>query len=290
MQFMHISTNNNFNLTKDTFVKPQLHKNGAYSQHSFNIDGALYLSKVNNTESSLWLKYIETELKNNEYTDINYYNKMLNGKKYYFNVDFNKDKIYLIDSVDKLTKLFINYGNFQQYISDLSYSTKEQNTLINILKNNDVLDNFIFNLDNNYKYILNNKHITSVMKSRNVRNMPFITIKNKQVVIPKKGITFTFLVDLLRTKNYYNKIINKLKEQKISIITTLVSLDFKKLAFDGYNGLYYSTNLINKEIELILPKFISYCSKEDLYTIEKQIKSYIHWLGSDTLIIWNWIW
>jgi hypothetical protein len=88
---------------------------------------------------------------------------------------------------------------------------------------------------------------------------------------------------------------------------------------DGYNGLYYSTNIVkfandeqlakiydedtspNHELrhwqKLLqqpdigdMPNFIPFCSKEDMDDSKKTIEQYIQWIGSDTLILWKWIW
>ena len=77
---------------------------------------------------------------------------------------------------------------------------------------------------------------------------------------------------------------------------------------DGYNGIYYSDKLIkiNPDLHLITKDDISWKRKyvvpinigefpdvvrdisiKHKLEIQKELEDYIHWLGSDTLIVWG---
>lgn len=315
---MHVSIEPNFILNKDTFKVPYI-SNHSYGEHNFNLGNALYLARVyekDGNETSMWLerydyfyKYIKDFEPNHKY---------LNGNKFYFDVDFNKDKIYVIDTIDDYINFIVKYSYYSQQLDNY---IDDEDKILNIMRKKDVLDKFIFNLDNNNKKRMNSNNVTQAIKNRNLRNLPFIKIKNNSVIIPKKGITFEFLVDVLRTKEYYTNYIGNTSYKDIS--TTIHSIKYSKLVKEGYNGVYYTSNLvkfkshedIKKSLEyyeannlifdkdydkfkliyekpdlLKLPNFIPLCSEEDRLHIIKDFEYYIQWLCTDTLILWKWLW
>ena len=84
-------------------------------------------------------------------------------------------------------------------------------------------------------------------------------------------------------------------------------IDFPLMVADGYNGLYYSRNLVRQNTEPFddtikhgyncvakidigeMPDLLGDTSAEDLLVMKQEIEDYIRWLGSDTLILWEWI-
>ena len=154
--------------------------------------------------------------------------------------------------------------------------------------------------------------VIRITENRNIRNMPYVKIFYNHVVIPKKGINFEFMIDLYRTKTYYDNLIGDPSDLNGKVNTRLIGIDFPKMVRDGYNGLYYSTELFTQYDNIfdIPDENVTYCwdsnfiqrpnigefpdchpffSKEDKDDIKRSIEGYIQWLGSDTMIIWNWI-
>jgi hypothetical protein len=318
MKFIHVSTEPNFILNKDTFKVPYL-SNHSYGWHNFNLDNALYLASVykkDNEDTCMWLErndYFYKYVK--DYKSIRDY---ANGTKFYFDVEFEKDKIYVIDTIDDLIKFIVNYSYFGQ---QLDKPIDDEDKMLDIMRKKFVIDNFIFNLSKDDQKRINGSNIPAAIKSRDLRNLPLVEIKKNQVVIPKKGIGFEFLVDVLRTKEYYTNYIGNTSYENIS--TTIHSIKYSKLVKEGYNGVYYTSNLVKfktheeiinsleyyeknnlvfdkdyDQFELVyqkpdlskLPNFIPLCSEEDRLNIIKDFEEYIQWLCTDTLMLWKWIW
>lgn len=325
VRFCHISPDNVV-ITKETFKKPNL--NASFCQtHSFNMDGAFYLSKVDddNPESSMWMRHrkilhshTDFYIKQNEGKPDGW----LTGTKTFLDLEFEQHKIYVVDTPDDLKQLFLKYGNYRQFVKwafeDETEETHKLNELrFEKLKALRILNQFIDSLDPEYLAQLRNPEPKTAAKfakliaSRNIRNMPLVGIKNQQVIIPKKGMTCEFLVDLLRTQQKWEALVADPSDLRIS--TVVDSLDFRKIANDGYNGIYYSTNLVkfseiaNEDMTgkplkkyvdwciLVakpdigdLPDFMEFLSEDDKKEIKDEIEFYIQWMASDTLMLWEW--
>ena len=52
-------------------------------------------------------------------------------------------------------------------------------------------------------------------------------------------------------------------------------IDYARMADEGYNGIYYSKKLMADRKKLCRPG-------------DGELRSYLEWLGSDTLAVWNW--
>ena len=135
--------------------------------------------------------------------------------------------------------------------------------------------------------------------------MPLIKLRNNSVIIPKKGITFEFLIDVARTIEHNDSIVGDFYE--LTTWTTIRGIDFKKMVKDGYNGVYYGRGLFKPNTEPFdekephmyrylakpdigeFPDIIGDTTGEDLKEMKASIEYYIKWLGSDSLMIWNWI-
>lgn len=339
VRFLHVSSDNAV-ITKETFNAPELCS--GFEQHSYNIDGALYLSKVDddNPESSMWLRLRQLIANHTDYNkpeesgeteesgdesasadDSEKTDYWLSGTKNYLDFDFEQHKIYVVDSPDDLKQLFIKYGDFDQkplwkrWYTQKEYAKDELR--FQKMKDLPLLIKFIDNLDNATRSQLLTPNPATAAKfekliaSRNTRNMPFVQIKNEQVVIPKKGITCEFLVDLMRTKQKWEMMITDSPE--LEIHTTLRSIDFPKMAEAGYNGIYYTTNLVKfnsladedtngkprkKYVDCAsfvvkpdigeIPDFMPFCDDEDKQKMKAAIEYYIQWLAVDTLMLWRW--
>jgi hypothetical protein len=300
-------------------------------QHDFNMDSALYLSKATDSGDSMWLNYRriiqnnpspprkiqDRKTKNITYNiekDVDNSDVWLSGHKHFFDVDFNKHRIYVISNVKELLDFYVNYGVFKQRIK-WTNNSQDKNDLMRLKYYNKymIIKNFIDNLDLKYKIVMNeHKKVVHITNIRNIRNMPFIKIVKNHIVIPKKGITFEFLIDVYRTMDYYNNIIGDSSDLSDKVITNLISIDFPKMVREGYNGLYYSTelfiqyetifdipndnitsdwnsNFIQKPKIGEFPDCLYFFSKDDKNSIKNSIEEYIQWLGADTMIVWKWI-
>jgi hypothetical protein len=329
MKFLHVSKDTTMDRNK--FIVPPIHKKGGLFQHDFNMDSALYLSKATDTGDSMWLNYRRILQNNpspprrirdrktkkisyNIEKDINDSDKWLSGHKHYFDVDFEKHHIYVISNVEQLRDFYVNYGVFKQRIK-WTNDNQEKNDKIRLKYSikNKIIDNFIDNLDCKYKIMMNdNNKVSNVTNIRNIRNMPFVKISKNSVVIPKKGISFEFLIDVYRTKAYFDNIIGDPSDLNDKVITNLIAIDFPKMVRNGYNGLYYSTELFTqydtifdipdntiskhwysdfiKRIDIgEFPECRPFFSSKDRKYVKDSIEEYIQWLGSDTMIVWKWI-
>lgn len=333
---MHVSKDHNRVFKRKKFHEPAIHKSGGLYQHDFNMDGALYLSKVDDDDekSSMWLrfrklleKYPQPPYKRyNRKTktteeisdpDADKPDPWLNGKIHYFDVDFNAHHIYVVDTPEDLKNLFIKYGYFHQRVKYRPGTHEINEIRFKYMRKLLILNEFLDKLGESDKNRMKDTKIDIVKTNRNTRNMPLVQIRKKAIVVPKKGITFEFLVDLVRTKESFEKIIGDPSD--LEIWTYLRAINFPLMVKDGYNGLYYSTNIVkfanDEQLAKIydedtdpknelrhwqkllqqpdigeMPNFLPFCSKEDMDDSKKTIEQYIQWIGSDTLILWKWIW
>lgn len=326
-RFLHVSPKGE-TITKDNFKRPKTIK-PAHETSTFNARGALYLSKVDddNPESSMWLRYRTMRMENE---------KLINSHgaddspdcwlspdavKTVIDIDFHAQKIYVVDTPDDLKTLFLKYGIFEQKAvwepgtdGDIYH---RDNLRVQRMQELPIIIEFLDTKIHDPKHIealSNPDKLAKLIETRTIRNMPLVKIKAGQVVIPKKGITTEFLVDLIRTRISFEKLIDD--PQDLQVATSIKTLDYNRMLADGYNGLYYSTNLVrfndkvHDGIELdrkSRPRFVNwqgYIARPDIGDIpdfmpfltdqykgyiKDEIEDYIDWLGSDTLILWNWV-
>lgn len=330
MRFLHISKDDDV-LSKDSFCKPRINRRGGWSNHDFNLDGGFYMSQAHEDGSSDWLnfckwsavprpfvsktdsngKFVQIPNTEDEYNDSE--SAWVTSKNHFIaDVDFEKHKIYVIDTPEQLKDFFIRYAVFVQtplsHLPDDPWYSKIPNIEIRykLYKMNQVLIEFISNLSPASRALLDNVSVVNHVKNiRNLRNMPLIKLRSNMVSIPKKGIALEFLIDVIRTIEHNDKIVGDTSD--IYTRTHIRGIDFPKLVKEGYNGIYYSRNLIKINTEPYDPKvyhFYNYVAKvdigefpdvlgdttiEDTRQMKYDIENYIRWLGSDTLILWNWI-
>ncbi len=326
LRFLHVSTDG-VTITKDNFKLPKSIKPSHYTS-SFNAHGALYLSKVDdvNPESSMWLRYRQLKMETEQLVkwsgdDDAKHDQWLapNAVKTVVDIDFEEQQIYVVDSPDDLKTLFIKYGIYEQKAKwrgdDETY--RRDNLRLQKIRELAIITEFLeTNIleDRHRQFLANPDKLAKLIDTRTSRNMPFVKIKDRQVVIPKKGINTEFLVDLIRTRISYEKLIDDPSD--LQITTTLKTLDFNRMLADGYNGIYYSTNIVrfnekvHDGVELdrkSRPRFVNwqgyiakpdigkihdfmhFLTEKDKTDIKDEIEDYITWLGSDTLILWNWV-
>jgi hypothetical protein len=309
MMFLHVSTENTI-ISKDNFVRPKLDTVGTF-KHSFCLDNGFHLSKSYSNGESMWLDYCKFQIRPRPPSSIRKKGKIIGHcdfnpeeqpwlkpdiNKQYFDVDFDKHKIYVMSSATDLIDFFSNYGFYRRSIRDY----KENLRYIHYLKNLIIID-FLKTVDNMFQYFMKNQENINHLKNiRNKRNMSLVKIIDDKVIIPKKGITPTFLVDVLRTQDYFEKIIGNSEDFLDKVETYLAYIDYPKIKKAGYNGIYFSEELfeVNDDIkkEFIkkpnigtFPNIFSNFRECDRLKTKDAIEDYIVWLGSDTLVLWDWI-
>jgi hypothetical protein len=149
--------------------------------------------------------------------------------------------------------------------------------------------------------------VNSVKNNRNLRNLSLVKVHDDKIIIDKKKPHFEFLIDIVRTIEYNDKIVGDSSD--IAYKTVLDMIDYTKLLNDGYNGLYYSDKLIKvnskmdeedltseidskyvDKIDIVdFPDVLGDTSIEDRIEMKANIEESIQWLGSDTLLVWKWI-
>jgi len=342
MRFLHVSQKHDIEINKDTFKEPRIHNKGSMDQHTFNIDKALYLSKADENDSSMWIevckllkrnKMVHLSLKDSvkdslqkdslqkdslkdslsdslqkdlEEQSYDEYDCWINGKKFFFDVDFEKHKILFIDTIDDLRNFCVKYLALDQrvkYNKDEVIYKRDEDRFEKLLMLR-ILNAFIESLKESDKQLMTLAQDHPVKTNRSIRNMPYVKVLDK-VVVPKKGITFEFLVDVVRTKEFFEKIIGDPSDLEIKTESDYIK--YREIADDGWNGIYYSTNLIkfveNTDIghtrywgDLIqnidigyFPDVIPHIVEKDSKQIKDDVGHYLQWLRSDTLIILKWI-
>jgi hypothetical protein len=173
---------------------------------------------------------------------------------------------------------------------------------------NKIFINYLDHLSSADKAMLDNIAIVnSVKNNRNLRNLSLVKVNDDKIIVDKRKTHFEFLIDIIRTIEYNDKIVGDSSD--ISHRTVLDMVDYTKLLSDGYNGLYYSDKLVRvnpkiaeedlnyemdyKYVDKIdigdFPDILGDTSIEDRIEMKNNIEDFIRWLGCDTLLVWKWI-
>ena len=342
--FMHVSTKTT-KLKIKKIHKPILHLKGDFYRIDFILSKSLFMSELMPNGSSDWLEWrknlCENKLKqlSNEEDDncsVKCYNEIENrrddqehylnddswlssDKKYYFDINFDKHKIFIVDNANDFIRLFIDYGYYKfniKYVSNVDQS-KDKLALKNLINYN-TINNFYNNLEEDIKVSLLSEKINQLVESRNKRNMSLLKTYKNKIIIPDKGFTNIFLADLIRTKNYYDNLVGDVNELHNKIRIGISTFNFYKMNSDGYKGIYYTKNVIKRNTTecFINNKCSRYCQRainfdigdfpEDIRApiifqkmglsitedFKKDIKEEISWLtgwlGSEQMMLWDW--
>ncbi len=261
--------------------------------HDFNLPGGFYLAKADENGDSMWFKARQHMKETGVKLDCDE-DPWLTGTRQYFDVDFEKHRIYLVDSVEDLVTFFARYGTFTQKLKvmynvcdyqkykKLAAADRMRIKKYKLLR---VLNDFLDNLED--ASILTSSKFEIIKEQRNQRNMPLVNFQRGHLV-PHKP-TLQYLVDVVRTKEAFERIVGNLDPSLIQ--TSLESINYPLLRQDGYNGVYYSTNII-KIADVDIPYFpdvLGDTSEKDLKFFRNQIAYYMKWLLTDTLILWKWV-
>jgi len=203
-------------------------------------------------------------------------------------------------------KRTIDYND--EIISNLTLYNSTYKNRYKLHMMNKILIDYLEHLSPADRAMLDNIAIVnSVKNNRNLRNLSLVKVHDDKIIIDKKKPHFEFLIDIVRTIEYNDKIVGDSSD--IAYKTVLDMIDYTKLLNDGYNGLYYSDKLIKvnskmdeedltseidiKYVDKIdigdFPDVLGDTSIEDRIEMKANIEESIQWLGSDTLLVWKWI-
>ena len=75
----------------------------------------------------------------------------MDKNKYFYDVDFEKHKIYVIDSVEDIRSFFMKYGNFSQSVSlhrhfGHEHMGENSEVYLKYLRKMELIENFLENL------------------------------------------------------------------------------------------------------------------------------------------------
>ena len=314
--FLSVLTEQDLKPIKDSFTNP--FKNKYIKNYStmggFNLDGAYYFSKAIG-ESSMWMDYRRWLRDNKPYSERDkdrpkQEDMWLESKDYYYaDIDLEAKGIYVINTPSELRDFFVKYVMIHQEAID-SYDifsrSPESKKRYDLHKINKILIDYLIHLSPADRALLDNITTVNTIKNhRNRRNMSLVKVSKGKIIIDKRKTHFGFLIDLVRTIEYNDKIIGD--PSTICTRTRIGTIDYNKLHNDGYNGLYYSDNLVKvnskmaeedfssdflyKYVDKIdidnFPDIIGDSSVKDLIEIKREIENFVRWLGSDTLLIWD---
>jgi hypothetical protein len=368
IRFLHVSTHST-KLSKKKFRKPTLDLMGG-NNYSFLLDGSLFLSKAHTDGTSEWIRYrqylskcqkeIKEEQKDikeekeeikeeqekikEEKEEIDRINNhfisdpwLKSTNRYYWDVDFSKHKIYIVDNPRDFINLIIDYGYFKFCINysgfwqilkkaenkyyNYKYNNKKDEFKLSYLSARNAINKFYVDLDVEYDWLISTTEVQKMIHTRNQRNLPLLEVYKHKVVVPKSGITKEFLADLIRSKNYYDNIIGNIDELQKKMLIGPNTFNFYKMNKDGYKGIYFTDNLIKVNTNLCelneeknisckcrygigpkeedvpevtrVPKIIEQfglkMTPELKDTINDVIIGMPKWLGSEQLMVWDWV-
>lgn len=330
MKFLHISENPEFVLSKETFISPDFTDSydSFYRFERHHKKNMLCLAKSSDDGSSAWSRYIERLASKKRGESYKNY-------KHYIDCDIVSSNIYIVDNVNDLYNLYTTYGiykkkedfvlpeeyigkediydyfivnnieNFKELEKSISESDETLKTLNSKLS---IYKNFIDNADKNIKNII--KTINDNPKPKNIPLFESPVICDGKVVIPPKGINRRTVELIIREISRIQETLDNFDENLALDIKKLNSsvfdtLDYIKMKEDGYNGIYYTSNIAKEkevktytntmlefnetQLKVLSSLYYSDDGEDKHYTMEKYLSHFVNWLESDTLMIWNWI-
>ncbi len=276
-RFLHISSAGCV-ITYDTF-RPDIDLKTGY-RNSYIPDKSLFLSVVNLDGKSNWQRYCESESKlMDEWTHPNVVYS-------FFDIDLERQNIYVIDSEKELYEFFSSYGVpvKKPFDEHLIQRYKKDCELANDCKLKiSMIRDFFENMnDDDKSYIQQHQneidtkvfHISEHTKFR--ENI----IIDGRIIVGAKGISVNFASKLYSYQSYListrDSAIDRQNEyiKKYDLFVKSPeyrTVDYKKVRDAGYNGVYFTQNLyVNRHLYV------------NVYLV-----SFLSWLCCDTLIIWS---
>ena len=287
MQFLHINTKSEKKLSRETWIEPTL-ADLDEDRHYFHTKNLLFLSKVDWDGFSNWERYNIKEELEYQKEDPSYVNPWRKSTdRYFFTIDLKAKHILVIDTVKDVRNLFMKYGIVEMVVDHRMLQDIEEDKKF-VLERLEQYLKYLDELPSDKKeWLKDTDAVLAVIAARNTKKAPM----NRPVAMYRK-MTHDHIADVLRSvRNCYASLSRLDKRYRTCRYKYMKTLDYAKMRADGYNGLYYTQNLVENANSLKIPKMWSLYkgyTNGGLCTIEKSIKDYVEWLQSDTLIVWNW--
>jgi hypothetical protein len=313
MRFLHVSSNPHLELTRETFITSDLEDvEGSHDWYNFTLyrQNFLSLSKADEYGNSSWYNRITTRYNDRLENGRDIGENPASFKKIYFDIDLEASRIFTVNNATDLFNLFTTYGIYKKSTDacdsefarglrdDVSRNneiiTRNNELLVSLNSTLRILENFINTRIKSEKIEkLKDGSVESETAKSNSRNME-VNMDNVGIIIPRSGMTLTFISAVLNEKKTICEEIEELrsentKRQKYNNTSHFYTLDYSKMKRDGYNVIYYSQSLFDsvdfspEQLEVLQ----NYHNGDS--TMEYFLTEFVDWLNFDTLLLWNWI-
>lgn len=287
MQFLHINSEPEKKLSRETWIDPTFTELDE-DRHIFHAKNLLFLSVINTDGVSNWERYsteIELEIQKDDPSYINSWRQ--SADRYIFTIDLKAKNILVIDTAKDVRDLFMKYAVVETIVDHKMLQNIEQDKKFTLGR----LEEYLKYLDDlpidKKEWLKDTDAVLAGIAERTAKKAPM----NRPVAMYRK-MTYEHIADVLRSvRNCYASLSRLDKQCRTCRYKYIKTLDYAKMRTDGYNGIYYTQNLVENADELKIPKLLSLYkgyTNGDSCTIEESIKDYIKWLQSDTLIVWTW--
>lgn len=286
MQFLHINSKSEKKLSRETWIEPTFTELDE-DRHGFHTKNLLFLSAVDWDSFSHWERFnykLELEVQKDSPS---YVSPWRSKDRYFYTVDLKAKNILVIDTAKDVRNLFLKYAIVETGI-DKQMMRDVEDTKKAVLQ---TLKEYLAYLDalpsDKQEWLNDTDAVLATIAERNVKKSPM----NRPVAMYRKK-TYENIADVLRSmRNCYTTLSRLDKRLRSCHYRYIKTLDYGKMRTNGYNGIYYTQNLVEKAKTLKISKvWALHRGYTNGYscTMEKDIEEYIQWLQSDTLIVWNW--
>jgi hypothetical protein len=251
------------------FITPSLE--GSSNYHGYSPpNGCLYLSELNPDGRTDWLDHCKSQI-----TSSNPFDSWENGSFHIF--DISMSKILVINTPHDMMNLFDKYPTI---IDNQEYSFKQfihTNQLL-IQEKISIYLEVLSRIPKEKLDIVKNQpeKIIELIQSPKYKRVHII-FNNDKITVPKQGYTLNFIASMLiDLKKLYDKLSDK--QMIINSYSKYRGINWLKVKENGFSGIYYSKTLIQRCVNS-RSKFGP--------LLDRDLKTYLKWLSSDTLIVWN---
>lgn len=291
MRFLHYSSDNKV-LTRDTFIRPNPESlNDASKCSSFNpCSGVLFLSMENDDGNSDWYNYcLEKNLDN-----------WINKTKSVFEIQLQNPKILVLNDFSDLKMFIENYIEYDKKSRTCITPEKLQESIDYYNNKISMCDDFFESMSEDNKEFLDTPELlNSTISKLEKRHYQLPRIINGDFDNKRKKNTKEFIANIYRLKKKLEN--DKKKEEELLDNYYKIEpskIDYIKISKE-YDGIYYSKELTRKgkyiyetydddiDIETISENIYARFNVKNDRGVEKEIISYLDWLESDTMMIWN---
>jgi hypothetical protein len=304
-KFIHYSTHNK-SINKNNFIKPDFNIPDRYRSTLNPPLHTLYLSIENKEGTSNW--YERCKKVNDEI--------FLSGTKTTLSIDLNKHNIYVFKNTNDLKIFFEKYGIFQKKPLEKFREDNEKKIMNDII----ILLYYLDNISKSKKELIKNEeYIIEQSKLREyfalpeidykeIKDIENISIPNNKIFTKNKKIPhdLNFIIDVFRLLKIKYDLLEYYSNKNFYYLN-LEKIDYLQIKNDGWNGIYYSTELYDninslnisfsnkfyKKYNILKYDILKYNTsiyKSHLYSnkcTDDEIISYIKWLETDTLMLFN---